>query len=199
MGRRPPLRPDQAAAIVSAFRVLGELSRGLFDMVNSGQGLSDPFRDAASSALVPVAALDEYSWLDDSYENRRDMDEFGRIVPGLRLVRDGLTHKRGLPMAKEVTSFFAPPGTDAVFYVAESGPVWPPASELEEPPEARRTRRYERQLQTYKEHLVGMGVQTAVTRAFNWFEAEYKREGTIINEARNTDAVDLREYNFWHE
>ncbi len=85
---------------------------------------------AATEALHWACALDE-QLKDPQYVARRDQDVEGRVLPGLRHVRDRAMHQVIEGTTEDTRSFFNP--REGVMHIASSYPVWVPSNALPRP------------------------------------------------------------------
>lgn len=87
---------------------------------------------AATQALHWACALDE-QLRDEAagYETRRNRDLDGRVLLGLRHVRDRAMHQVIIGTAEDTRSFFKP--RRGVLHIASSYPVWAPTHTLPKP------------------------------------------------------------------
>lgn len=77
---------------------------------------------AATEALHWACALDEQLRDEEpGYESRRDQDQEGRVLPGLRHVRDRAMHQVIIGTAEDNRSFFKP--RSGVLHIASSAPI----------------------------------------------------------------------------
>lgn len=76
-----------------------------------------------------MRALDEQLRAEDrGYQARRHDDIEGRVLPGLRYVRDRAMHQVIIGTAQDTRSFFKP--RRGVLHIASSYPVWAPIAAL---------------------------------------------------------------------
>lgn len=87
---------------------------------------------AATEALHWACALDEQLGRDDAgYKTRRDAGDEGRVLPGLRHVRDKAMHQVVVGTSEDTRSFFKP--RRGVLHIASSFPIWTPTAILPSP------------------------------------------------------------------
>lgn len=84
---------------------------------------------AATEAVNWVCALDEQLRKEDGgYVVRRDGDEEGQVIPGLRYARDRSMHQVVICTSEDARSFYRP--RRGVVYIASSFPIWAPTDSL---------------------------------------------------------------------
>lgn len=87
---------------------------------------------AATEALHWACALDEQLSKEVAgYDSRRDQDDEGRVLPGLRHLRDRAMHQDIVGTAQDTRSFYKP--RRGLFHIASSFPIWTPAAALPRP------------------------------------------------------------------
>jgi hypothetical protein len=117
-------RPD---AMALAHRGLAGTSWRTFDAARRKRLLSCAI--AATEFVHWLCALDEQLREGDTgYEKRRDKDEDGRVIPGLRHARDRAMHQVVVCAAEDVRGFFNP--RRGVLHIATSYPIWAPTATL---------------------------------------------------------------------
>lgn len=109
------------------------------------------------SALLWVCALDEAFWTQADYEQRRDSDGDGAVIPGLRRARDAVTHRLVQPSAEG--------GLEYPLGATLSYPdVWVPLASLG-PSTSRRAPQQDR---SYVAEVQGRRVLEPLLRARRW-------------------------------
>lgn len=135
---------------------------------------------------VGIAAVDFVNWAcavderlrktaTDDYEKRRDQDPKGRVLPGLRFVRDRHMHQVVVSTDVDRRSFFDPP-PGAIFYIS-AGIIWRAAAELPVPDKG-----YDHadRRQAYVDHMEGKTVWGSLQQALDWLTPEIMNRGVAL-------------------
>jgi hypothetical protein len=121
---------DRPEAMALAHRGLTGASWRTLDAARRKQLLSCAV--AATEALHWACSLDEQLGKDDTgYAARRAPDDEGRVLPGLRHVRDRAMHQVVVGTSQDTRSFYKP--RRGVLHIASSYPIWTPRSTLPKP------------------------------------------------------------------
>lgn len=168
------MRPDVSLALhwsLVRLRVLTEELRQL-DVAEANHHVA--FIGGAE-AVWWVAALDEAceKWEPDGYNHRRDCDERGRMVGGLRWLRDRHTHQIPISVSRDQTALFPGPP----FHIS-AGYIWRQGDELPAP-DAGHTHSVRRS--HYGDHVAGITVWKSCAQAVAWFESEVAADGSAMS------------------
>lgn len=144
--------------------------RGLRDGITTIHQTEDPTMGGAAvgTAAFWACALDEQlRAVDPTYDQRRDDDEDGRLMPGLRLVRNAVTH--GAVVAVRPADGLVFP---LIFPLSFRNLVYRPREDLLAAWVG--TRRHnaetERQNTMYDKHVAHLRLFTPLESALRWFE-----------------------------
>jgi hypothetical protein len=108
---------------------------------------------AATEALHWACALDEQLQKEDpGHGSRRDQDQDGRVLIGLRHVRDRAMHQVIIGTAEDNRTFYKP--RRGLLHIASSAPVWAPTGTL---PKADKRHHWPNREAAYEEHVAERG------------------------------------------
>lgn len=115
---------------------------------------------------------------DDQYERRRNDDPDGRLLPGLRYVRDRHMHQVVVSMTDDSTPFFGG-AFDSITFSA--GVVWRPASEMAGP-SAKHARGDDAKLrlQIYEEELQNRPALVGLAATLRFITAKVTARDVIL-------------------
>jgi hypothetical protein len=123
---------------------------------------------AGTEAVNWACAIDEQLRKDPDYEGRRDQDEEGRVLSGLRYVRDKAMHHVVIAAARDVRSFFKPrPG--GVIHIGSSYPIWAPTDAL---PESTGRHKHPERKAAYDQYVAERGAWKPVFAALRFLTRE---------------------------
>lgn len=125
---------------------------------------------AVGSGAFWACALDEQLRANDTtYDGRRDQDQQGQILPGIRLVRNAVTHGAVVAIEKRPGSVFP-----VILPTTFDHLAYRPLPDLLASWVGRREERRDnaRQDRIYSERLVGLPVIDPLVDAFEWFLRE---------------------------
>ncbi len=120
--------------------------------------IQEPLQDV-SNWLQWAVILDEQLWPEGGYVGRRDRDEWGRVIPGLRHAWNLIRHH-----GRRMDEFVVIRPSDGwrfplTFPLAFRDTVWRPFGELPVIPTEKGTSRLPDEETAYRQHLAGQGVR----------------------------------------
>jgi len=149
--------PYVAAALDIAERRIGD-ARSVEDTRLDPYGIPQ----SVAEAVFWLAAVDEALWPVQGYAEVRDSHDGGRLLPGIRLARNGAVHSLVPPTAPaDVRPFISKPGDSYVLFIS-SVVHWPA-----EPPRTTRKPTLA-QLTSYRNHLANQPVDDTLRAALRW-------------------------------
>lgn len=123
---------------------------------------------AATEALHWACALDEQLRKDvPGYAARRDHDEEGRVLPGLRHVRDRAMHQVVVGTSQDTRSLYNP--RRGVLHIASSYPIWTPTATLPRPAKGHH---YPEREKSYEEYVAERGAWKPLFEALRFLTRE---------------------------
>jgi hypothetical protein len=132
---------------------------------------------AATEALHWACALDEQLRDEEpGYESRRDQDQEGRVLPGLRHVRDRAMHQVIIGTAEDNRSFFKP--RNGVLHIASSAPIWAPTETL---PKADKQHRWPAREAAYEEYVAERGAWKPLFAALRFLTRELEGKVSLVH------------------
>jgi hypothetical protein len=136
---------------------------------------------AATEFLHWICALDEQLKNGDpGYEKRRDKDEEGQVIPGLRYGRDRAMHQVVICAAKDVRGFFNPrPG--GMLHIATSYPIWAPTATL---PPAEGNHHKPKLMEAYEQHVAERKAWQPLFMALEFLTRELKDKVSLVSIAQ---------------
>lgn len=132
---------------------------------------------SGTEALHWACALDEQLRAEDAaYQARRDQSPEGRVLPGLRHVRDRAMHQVIIGTAQDSRSFFKP--RRGVLHIASSYPIWAPTVSLPSPD----PRHHHQDRETaYEEFVAERGAWKPLFEALNFLTRELEGKADLVD------------------
>lgn len=131
---------------------------------------------AATEALHWACALDEQLREEQSdYKSRRDHDPEGRVLPGLRHIRDRAMHQVVVSTAQDTRSFYKP--RSGVVHIASSPPVWTPSATL---PKANSRHRHPERETAYEQYVAERGAWKPLFEALRFLTRELEGKVPLV-------------------
>lgn len=167
---------DRPEAMSLAHRGLADTSWRAFDAARRKRLLSSAV--AATEFLHWLCALDEQLRKGDAgYEKRRDKNEDGQVIPGLRYGRDRAMHQVVICAAKDVRGFFNPrPG--GMLHVATSYPIWAPTATL---PPAEGKHHKPELMEAYEQHVAERKAWQPIFKALEFMTRELSGKLELVS------------------
>ena len=132
---------------------------------------------AATEALHWICALDEQLRKEDGgYTVRRDKDEYGRIVPGLRYARDRAMHQVVISTDQDRRSFYKP--RSGLFHIATSCPVWAPTGTL---PESEQSGDKRNLKESYEKYVAEQGAWKPLFKSLDFLTNELEGKVPLVS------------------
>lgn len=132
---------------------------------------------AATEALHWACALDEQLQREDrDYEARRNQDPEGRVLPGLRHVRDRAMHQVIIGATEDMRPFLKP--RQGVVHIASSYPIWVPTESLPKPD--KRHQHAEREA-SYEKHVAERDAREPLFEALRFLTRELEGKTVLVS------------------
>lgn len=136
---------------------------------------------AATEALHWICSLDEQLEKESTgYKSRRNQNTDGRVLLGLRHVRDRAMHQVVICTAQDARSFFNP-ARGGVVHIASSYPIWTPTEML---PQAEERHRSEKREKAYAEHIAEHKAWLPIFMALEFLTRELTDKVSLVSIAQ---------------
>jgi hypothetical protein len=178
--------------------------RASYMRCRAGYGYSIPLPELVAVPAVDFAnwacALDEqFRKTDTNYVARRSADDEGRLLAGLRFVRDRHMHQVAITSAVQAVVTYPdysggipPTITPAMTSVRV---YWLPVGEIREPTDWRRNEDwYRNRRDAYQEHLEGRDVRMTLLAALRFLSCEVEARGIERSVVADLEALDIPDY-----